>query len=119
MPQVAAEYQKWQDVGLDIMIILGEANYEGAKPTLQYCKNYAAQHQAPLDKVFLDFGNEYGAWETTMSKINPYLGPGGQFSLPWEAVLDGDNMEYIQASTYGPYSGASAIIDALNAALSD
>lgn len=98
------------------MIILGEAGYQGAKPSMDYCKSYAASHNTPLDKIYLDWGDEYMAWETTMSNINPYLGPGGQFALPWEAVLDADNMEYLQASTAGPYA---SITDALNAALSD
>ncbi len=116
VPQVAAAYDEHKQNGLDIMIILGEAGYQGAKPNMDYCKAYAASHNTPLDKIFLDWGDQYAAWETTMTNINPYLGPNGEFGLPWDAVLDGDNMEYIQASTAGPYG---SITDALNAALSD
>ena len=116
VPQVAAAYDEHKQNGLDIMIILGEAGYQGAKPNMDYCKAYAASHNTPLDKIFLDWGDQYAAWETTMTNINPYLGPNGEFGLPWDAVLDGDNMEFIQASTAGPYG---SITDALNAALSD
>jgi hypothetical protein len=98
------------------MIVLGETNYENGKPTLQYCKSYAQQHGVPLDKIYIDYGNQYGAWETIFSNINPYIPDSGQFSLPWDCVLDGDNMEYIYSTIPGPHPN---INEALNQALND
>ena len=115
MPQVGAAYNDNKQAGLDIMIILGENQYS-SKPTLQYCKQYADQHGVSRDKVYLDYGNQYGAWETTMTNIYPYIPDSGMFSLPWDAVLDGDSMVYMYSSSGGGYP---SVIDALNAALSD
>lgn len=115
MPQVGAAYNQYKNIGLDIMIVLGENQYR-QKPTLSYCKSYASSHGVPPDKVYLDFGNTFGPWEALFTNIYPYLGPDGQLNLPWEAVLDGDNMEYLYSTLGGGYNN---INDALNAALAD
>ena len=112
---MAGAYNQYSNIGLDIMVIIGETNYEYGKPTLTYCKNYANQHGLPLDRTFIDYGAV--PWDTLFANINPYLPPSGQFSLPWECVLDGDDMEYIY-STLAP-GPITNINDALNAALND
>jgi len=115
VPQVAASYKQNSQAGLDIMVVLGENQTEG-KPSIGYCQAYAQQHGVPLNKIFIDHGNTYGGWETLFGYINPYIGSDGMFALPWEAVLDGDNMEYIFASSAGPYNSA---VEAINQALAD
>ena len=95
------------------MIVIGE-NAQGGQPTLAYCTQYAAQYGIPPEKTFIDYGA--GGWETTFSHIYPYLVSDGSFALPWDAVLDGDNMEYVFSSGNPTYPSVS---DALNAVLSD
>ena len=115
MPQVGATYEANLGTGLDIMIVIGE-NDSGGQPTLDYCLGYAAQYGVPPEKTFIDYGAQYGGWETTFQYIYPYLASDGTFALPWDAVLDGDNMEYIFSSGNPTYP---SVTDALNAALSD
>lgn len=115
MPQVGAAYNQYKSAGLEIFIVLGENQYR-QKPNLAYCKSYAKQYGLPEDRVFLDYGNMYGAWETLFTNIYPYLPPSGELSLPWEAVLDGDNMEYTYSSSGG---GFDNVVDALNESLAD
>jgi hypothetical protein len=87
------------------MVVLGE-NQSYGKPTLNYCKSYAQQYNVPIDKIYIDWGDQYNSFETLFSHLNPYLQPDGSFALPWDAVLDGDNMEYIHCSMAGPYPSA-------------
>jgi len=99
--------------GLDIMIYLGENN-SGGEPSLPYCEAYAAEHNIPLNKIFIDYG-QYGAWQILFTNLNIYSSPDGSFGVPWDAVLDGSNMEYVYTSGYTdvPYASASAAVDAL------
>ena len=115
MPQVGAAYKNNADVGLDIMIVIGE-NVQGMEPTLAYCLKYAEDYGVPPEKTFIDYGTQWGGWETLFTYLNPYLSPDGSFALPWDAILDGDNMEYIYTSGSPTFP---SVIDALNATLSD
>jgi len=112
VPQVAAEYKKSHD-NWDLVVVLGE-NQSYGEPTLAYCKSYAAQYGVPLDKIYIDWGNEYGSFETLFGSVHPYPKPDGTFALPWDAVLDGDNMEYEFCSMVeGPYPDALAAVKGL------
>ena len=115
MPQVGAAYKQYKNQGLEIFIVLGENQYR-QKPNLSYCQSYANQMGIPYDRMFMDNGAQYGPWQTLFTNIYPYLPPSGALNLPWEAVLDGDTMEYEYSTTGGPYAN---VIDALNAALAD
>jgi hypothetical protein len=97
------------------MIVIGE-NDQGGEPTLPYCLAYAEKYGIPPEKTFIDYGAQYGGWETTFANLYPYLSSDGSFALPWDAVLDGDNMEYIFSSGNPTYP---SVTDALNAVLSD
>jgi len=74
------------------MVVLGEDNYEDP-PSIAYCKTYAKSMNVPLDRIFVDSG-PLGGWDTLFSNVNPYIGADGMFSLPWDLVLDAQNMEY-------------------------
>lgn len=91
---------------------LGENQYRG-QPTLSYCKQYSAQYGLPPDRVFLDYGAQYGAWETLFTYVYPYLPPSGELTLPWEAVLDGKNLEYFYALGAGPHKDVNAALNEL------
>ena len=95
------------------MIVIGENATEG-QPTLAYCAQYAKQHGIPPQKVFIDWGNQYGGWETLFTYINPYL-EGDTISLPWDAVLSGKNMMYMytSGSASNDYQSVDEAIDVL------
>ncbi len=95
------------------MIVIGE-NAQAGKPTLDYCLGYAEQYKVPPEKTFIDYGE--GGWETLFTNMYPYLGSDGSFSLPWNAALDGDNMEYIFSSGNPTYP---SVTDAVNALIND
>jgi hypothetical protein len=113
MPQVAANYKANKHKGLQIAIVIGE-DYSYKAPTLAFCKNYAKQYDLPLERTFIDSGPTYGGWETTFTYIDPYTDANGGFALPWAAVLDLDDMEYLYTSSTDPYfNTAPAIWEAM------
>jgi hypothetical protein len=97
MPQVAATYLENKAAGLELMVFLGEDQYQ-QKPSVEYCKGYAKAHGLPLARTFIDYGL-LGGWEILFENVNPYLAADGTFTLPWEAVLDSKNMEYKYCSS--------------------
>ena len=96
VPQVAQAWKDYNSAGLDVMIILGEDQYK-QKPTLDYCKAYATSHAADHSIVYIDYGGQYGPWDTLFGYVNPYVGD--TIGLPWDAVLRATNMEYVWAAT--------------------
>lgn len=42
-----------------------------------------------------------------------YVQSDGTFALPWDAVLDGGNMEYMHCSMVGPYENAPSAVNDL------
>ena len=95
------------------MIVIGETA-TGGRPTLSYCMQYANQYGIPPEKTYIDHGMQYAGWETTFTYLDPYLGADGSFSLPWDAILDGQSMEYVfNSGNPTTYYSAAAAIDAL------
>lgn len=92
VPVMAAYGAQNAGWGLRIMVILGEDESYN-QPTLSYCQQYAVNHNVDPGDVYLDWGTEWGAWETTFSNIYPYASNG--FGTPWNGVLRGSNMEYV------------------------
>jgi hypothetical protein len=114
MPQVVANYNANKHKGLDIFIVLGE-DYAYNPPTLPYCKVYADQYGFPHDKVLIDSGPKYGGWETLFTYIDVYADAGGAWALPWVAILDLDDMEYLYTSSQDPtFNVAPAILEAMD-----
>jgi hypothetical protein len=113
MPQVVANYNANKHKGLDILIVLGE-DYAYNPPTIPYCKSYAAQYGVPLDKIVIDSGPNFGSFETLFTYIDVYADESGGFGLPWVAILDLDDMEYLYTSSLDPYfNTAPAIWEAM------
>jgi hypothetical protein len=108
LPQVAANYENHKKEGIDIIVVIGE-DYNYSQPTLEFCKNYAKQMGLPLDRTFIDFGSEYGSFETLFTYMEAYP-QGGSFALPWEAVIDPDDMEYLYCSMQDPQHNVMAAI---------
>lgn len=94
--------------------MLGENN-SGGQATLDFCKGYATSYKLPMDRTVIDWGSKGGGWETLFTNVDPYVGPNGEFAVPWEAVLDGENMEYVYCSALDPkHNVMKAIFDAMN-----
>jgi hypothetical protein len=108
MPQVAANYKANKSKGLRISIVIGE-DYSYKAPTLAFCQNYAKQFGLPPERTFIDSGPQ-GGWETLFTHVDPYVGPNGEFALPWSAVLDLDDMEYLYNSSGDPYFNVAAAL---------
>jgi len=93
------------------VIILGEnANY--GRPTLNYCKSYAARYDQSAARFYIDHDGT-GSFATTFQYIWPYPGEDGSFGLPWNALIRGRTFEYF----YSDRSGESDLNTALNAIL--
>ena len=109
VPVVAEEWEARKQEGLDAIILFGETA-SGAPPSLGDCKQYAISHSAPPEIVFID--NHAGvAWGNTFDAIDNYST--GGLSVPWNAILDGESMEYMWSSTAGTGSLYQAIDDLL------
>ncbi len=93
------------DPDLGLWIVLGEDDY-GEAPDLAYCNAYAAGHDLPASQVLLD-----PAWRRTWSYINPHISE--SFYLPWYAVLDGDNMEYVYCDDCAVSASKAQTVNAL------
>ena len=80
----------------ELIFVLGENSY-GGEPTQAYCQAYAESHGVRADRIFIDYDQNFGSWGALYSVLDPYL-DNGALLLPWEAVLDSDNMEYYYCS---------------------
>jgi hypothetical protein len=108
---VAAMDQIERDLGPGVLkpvIVLGE-NADYGRPTLQYCRRYAARYADTADNFFIDHSG-VSSFDTTFQYIWPYLGADGSFALPWNALVQGGTFEYF----YGDRSGMSDLNTALN-----
>ncbi len=80
--QAEGLWKEYEEIGVQLIFILGETPSGGA-PTLGYCKTWAMDHGVTAP-VLID-----AHWETIDSKITP-----GGFDLPWDYLLDGDDMTF-------------------------
>jgi hypothetical protein len=90
LPMVADYVNQLQGQGqpIDVWVVLGEDAY-GNPATQSYCTSYAQQHNLDPNKVFMDY--QYAAF---FENIWPYPAADGSFGVPWDALLDGDNMGF-------------------------
>jgi len=92
LPVAVEEWGRRIDDGLELMVVLGE-DANGRAPTVDYCNAYAEANGVPPDRLFIDHG-VLSSWQTLFSNVSPYA-LAGIVTLPWNAVLDGQNMEYL------------------------
>lgn len=114
-PQALAAMDQIEDAlgpdALKPMMVVGEdANY--ARPTLDYCARYARHYGADPARFYIDHDGTSG-FATLFRYIWPYIGPGGEFGLPWNAIIRGRTFEYF----YADRSGQSDLNTALNEVL--
>ena len=81
-PMAEQMWKQFRGDGLQLIFVLGE-NMASGVPTPGYCKQWKQSHGVSAP-VLID-----GHWQTIDSKISP-----GGFDLPWEYLLDGDDMTF-------------------------
>lgn len=81
-PQAEQLWKNLRADGLQLLFVLGETPSSGT-PTPGYCKQWQQSHGVSAP-VLID-----GHWQAIDSKIAP-----GGFDLPWEYLLDGDDMTF-------------------------
>ncbi len=90
------------------MIIIGEdSNYN--EPTTEFCRRYARHYGADPGIFYVDHDGR-ASFATTFQYIWPYISDAGEFSLPWNALIQGGTFEYF----YGDRSGISDLNTKLN-----
>jgi hypothetical protein len=112
IPQVAMFDNSDEAEGLKVAYILGE-NRQYAKPSFNECKAYATRYGVPEDSMFIDH-NDTDSFRWTFAQLAPYVGAGGSFGLPFNAVVNAETMEYVYADR-GPAPGSA--IDAVRTLL--
>ena len=105
VPKAAKDIVAYESSGLVGMVVLSETA-EGGQPDLTYCKAYAEQHKIDPKYMYIDFQHNL-----LFTKIDPMSGD--TIGLPWEALLDADDMKYIANSSAGSLSFAD-ILKVLN-----
>ena len=88
------------------IVVLSEDDRR-APVSLEYCQRYAPRYgDQAVEHFYIDPN-----FEATFSHIWPYIGPEGQFGLPWNALMTGPEVTYYYAD------GANNRFGDLNAAL--
>ena len=91
LPKVAAQMAELKAANKRVthLTILGE-DANSMMPTEAYCVGYAEDHDLDPAEVYIDW-----QYEATFSHIDPYLGPNGEFAIPWDVLVRGTDMEYV------------------------
>ena len=84
-----------QAAGLKVAYILGE-NANHAQPDQRYCQQYANRHGVDINNMFMDHDGS-DSFRTIFANMWPYVGADGSFGLPFNAVVNPANWEYIYA----------------------
>ena len=93
MPHCPLPTQEQQRAaGFRAMFVVGE-NPNRQPPTQAYCSRYAQQYGGDPADFFID-NDGTNSFRTVFAAMNPYLGEGGRFGLPWKAVVDPASWEY-------------------------
>ena len=110
VPEIETNRNLHDAEGLEVLYIMGEDDNE-ARPTLSFCQEYAQNHGVDPSRMFVDYGENY-PWETFFAEIYPYIGD--SFGVPWFAVLDGRNLQYVYNDSVGPGTLDGAVNSLLN-----
>lgn len=110
LPQVAANVAALKADGarLTHVTVLGEDNYSEL-PTQAFCVNYAEDHGLDPAEVYIDF-----QYDATFSHVDPYLGPNGEFAIPWDVLIKGTGLIYTWHSALASPTLESALTTLLN-----
>ncbi len=98
IPQVEEFTSQVSSDKITQIYVLGENSNEG-RPTLNYCRQFAAQHNVDPNKVFIDHDGT-NSFAELFSALDLTTDSNGMFGLPWNAVLESDmNYRYSDGAT--------------------
>ena len=84
--------------GVKFIYVFGENSQRG-QPTVRQCQQYARQYGGAAN-FYIDHDGE-NSFATTFQNMWPYVGPNGEFGLPWNGVLNAQTMEYVHGDNAG------------------
>jgi hypothetical protein len=84
--------------GIKFVYVFGE-NTQRGEPTVRQCQQYARRYGGAAN-FYIDHDGE-NSFATTFQHMWPYVGPNGEFGLPWNGVLNAQTMEYVHADNSG------------------
>lgn len=114
IPEAWSTYTARQAEGLELIYVLGENQYDNGQPTLTYCQSYAGGYAGSgvdVANFYIDHDGDY-SFATTFQYLWSYADDEGNFLLPWNALVDADNLEYTYAD-----GGGGDLDTAMNALL--
>lgn len=84
--------------GIKFVFVFGE-NRSRLQPSIRECQQYARQYGGAAN-FYIDHDGE-DSFRTTFTNMWPYLGPNGEFGLPWNGLLNAQNREYVHGDNAG------------------
>jgi len=84
--------------GIKFAFVFGENSARG-EPSLRQCQQYAREYGGAAN-FYIDHDGQ-DSFRTTFSNLWPYLGPNGEFGLPWNGVLNAQSREYVHGDNAG------------------
>ena len=80
---------------IEVIFVLGENQVYGA-PSLNYCRTYSRHYEVEDASRFYIDSRGGQSFAHTFEVVQPYLGDGGEFGLPWNAMIraEGDGWVY-------------------------
>jgi len=84
--------------GIKFVFVFGENSARG-EPSLRECQQYARQYGGAAH-FYIDHDGQ-DSFRTTFTHIWPYLGPNGEFGLPWNGVINSQSREYVHGDNAG------------------
>ena len=101
------------------IIVVGE-NDNYAQPDLAFCRQYARRYEASgaeLSMFYIDHDG-VSSFSTMFANMWPYLGPNGEFGLPWNGIVRGADNMYIYADGEEG-EGREGLTNALNGIINE
>lgn len=92
------------------MVVVGQ-DYQGVGATLDFCHVYSQAIKVDPSKIYIDANHD-----VLLAHIDPMV-PLNQFAIPWDSVMDGDDLEYVYSSLIDDYPGMgvkTALYEAMN-----
>lgn len=106
VPQAAQVAWERRHEGVELVVVVGE-DPQSNPATTDYCMQYAEQYGLDPARVWISGGDTLNdVW----GSVSP--GGGGSVGLPWEAVLDPYDMEYVWTNAQDP-APVGAVLDEL------
>jgi thiol-disulfide isomerase/thioredoxin len=109
MPSAISFANENESRGLELVVVLGETDARG-RPSVDYCRSYAARFDGSPARFYIDHDGSY-SYATTFLHLWPYLDATGALGLPWNGVIDAQNMVYAHGD--GAHTNLNTVLGGL------